>query len=210
MTPMKGYELFQIYLGVKLHFTSDSYDFFRFRGKTNTSFESYLKRKDKYWFERLSRSFKGEPIDFFFALFSHNPHQWIGEMMEGGHEEIYSRWQRRIQNFTEEFSEDVNTLCHLAEGKGFNWLFQCQNGHPPLLQAVVRGEISPESFIVLDEILGFFPQFSKAIGSDPLWEAMQKRCDKYRLFLRSKGVLSNTLKHRKIIKQKLADSGVGA
>lgn len=207
---MKGYELFQIYLGVKLHFTSDSYDFFRFRGKTNTSFESYLKRKDKYWFERLSRSFKGDPVDFFFALFSHNPHQWIGEMMEGGHEEIYAQWQRRIQNFSEEFGEDMGILCRLAEEHGFNSLFHSNKGHPPLLQAVVRGEISPESFIALDEILGFFPQFSKDMEEDALWIAMQKRCEKYRSFLRSKGVLSNSIKHRKILKQKLADSGVSA
>lgn len=208
---MKGFDLFKIYLGVKLHFTSDSYDFFRFRGKTNTSFESYLKRKDKYWFERLSRSFKGEPVDFFFALLAHNPHQWIGEVMEGGHEEVYSRWQRRMQNFSEEFSEDVGNLCQAAQGKGFNWLFEPHDGgHPPLLQMVVRGEISPESFITLDEILGFFPRFTQALESDPLWDSLRKRCEKYRPFLRSKGVLTNTLKYRRIVKEKLADSGVGA
>jgi len=208
---MKGYDLFQIYLGVKLHFTSDSYDFFRFRGKTNTSFESYLKRKDKYWFERLSRSFKGDPVDFFFALLAHNPNQWIGEVMEGGHEEVYTQWQKRMQNYSEEFGEDMGMLCSLAGDRGFNWLFKsADGGHPPLLQAVVRGEISPESLITLDEMLGFFGEFSKMLDGDPLWETMRKRCDKYRPFLRSKGVLSNTLKHRKILKQKLADSGVGA
>lgn len=207
---MKGYELFQIYLGVKLHFTSDSYDFFRFRGKTNTSFESYLKRKDKYWFEKLSRSFKGDPVDFFFALFSHNPHQWIGEMVEGGYDEIYSSWQRRMQNYSEEFSEDMGTLCKIARDKGFDSLFSADEGHPPLLQALVRGDISPESFITLDEILGFFSQFTRELGGDPLWDVLRKRSEKYRPFLRSKGVLANTLKYRKLLKQKLADSGVGA
>jgi len=207
---MKGYDLFQIYLGVKLHFTSDSYDFFRFRGKTNTSFESYLKRKDKYWFEKLSRSFKGDPVDFFFALFSHNPHQWIGEMVEGGYDDIYSSWQKRMQNYSEEFAEDMATLCRLAEGKGFDSLFCSDGGHPQLLQAAVRGDISPESFITLDEILGFFSQFSRELQGDALWEAYRKRCEKYRPFLRSKGVLTNSIKYRKIIRQKLTDSGVGA
>jgi hypothetical protein len=210
---MKGFDLFKIYLGVKLHFTTDSYDFLRFGGKTKTTFDSYLKRNDKYCFERLSRSFKGDPVDFFFALFAHNPHQWIGQMMEGGHEEIYAQWQRRMQNFSEEFGEDMVNLCRGLEatGKGFNSLF-CSDGgqHPPLLQAAVRGEISPESFIVLDEILGFFPQFNKSLQEDALWDAYSKRCQKYRPFLRSKGVLTNTLKHRKILREKLQDSGVGA
>lgn len=210
---MKGFDLFKIYLGVKLHFTTDSYDYLRFRGKTKITFDSYLKRSDKYWFERLSRSFKGDPVDFFFALFAHNPNQWIGQMMEGGHEEVYSRWQRRMQNFSEEYSEDVGTLCReLAGGKrGFDSLFKSESGsHPPLLQAAVRGEISPETFVALDEILGFFPQFHAQMQGDPLWEAYSKRCEKYRPFLRSKGVLSNPLKHRKILREKLADWGVGA
>jgi hypothetical protein len=210
---MKGFDLFKIYLGVKLHFTTDSYDFLRFGGKTKTTFDSYLKRSDKYWFERLSRSFKGDPVDFFFALFAHNPHQWIGQMMEGGHEEIYTQWQRRMQNFSEEFGEDMANLCRGLEatGKGFDSLF-CSDGgqHPPLLQAAIRGEISPESFIALDEILGFFPQFNKSLQEDALWNAYSKRCEKYRPFLRSKGVLTNTLKHRKILREKLQDSGVGA
>jgi len=209
---MKGFDLFKIYLGVKLHFTTDSYDFLRFRGKTKTTFDSYLKRNDKYWFERLSRSFKGDPVDFFFALFAHNPHQWIGQMVEGGHEEIYTQWQRKMQNFTEEYTEDVSTICRgLAESKrGLNSLFSCGTGHPPLLQAAVRGDISPETFITLDEILGFFPQFQKNLAGDPLWEAYQKRCEKYRPFLRSKGVLSNQLKYRKILREKLESWEVGA
>ena len=210
---MKGFDLFKIYLGMKLHFTTDSYDFLRFHGKTKTTFDSYLKRQDKYWFEKLSRSFKGDPVDFFVALFAHNPHQWIGQMLEGGHEEIYVRWQRRMQNYSEEFSEDIGVICKelSKENKGFDSLFVIEEGrHPSLLQFVVRGEISHETFITLDEMLHFFPHFRKALKGDALWDALDKRCEKYRPFLRSKGVLSNTLKHRKILKQKLEDLGVSA
>jgi hypothetical protein len=116
-----------------------------------------------------------------------------------------------MQNYSEEFGEDMGTLCSIAGDKGFDWLFKpLDGGHPPLLQAVVRGDISPESLITLDEMLGFFPHFTKALDGDPLWESLRKRCDKYRPFLRSKGVLSNTLKHRKVLREKLADSGIGA
>ena len=210
---MKGYDLFKIYLGVKLHFTTDSYDFLRFHGKTTITFDSYLKRKDKYWFERLSRSFKGDPVDFFFALFAHNPNQWIGQMLEGGHEEVYTKWQRRMQNYSEEFSDDIGVICAelIKEKKGFDSLFVIKDGrHPTLLQYVVRGEISPETFITLDEMLEFFPLFHKALTGDALWDTLEKRCEKYRPFLRTKGVLADTLKHRKILKQKIVDYGVFA
>lgn len=209
---MKGFDLFCIYLGVKLHFTSDSYDFFRFNGKTKTTFASYLKRGDKGWFERLGRNFKGDPVDFFFALFAHDPNLWIGEMGEGGKEEVFVRWQRRMQNFTEEFREDISILCKITESEriGFDALFRSDGGHPPLMKAVLRGDISPETFIAMDELLGFFPQFDSQLAGDPVWEALRKRCDKYRPFLRSKGVLSNPFKHKSIIKQKLEECGVTA
>lgn len=210
---MKGYELFQTYLGVKLHFTTESYDYLKFRGKVRTSFDSYLKRKDKYWFERLSRTLRGEPLDFFVALFAHNPNRWIGEMLEGGHEEVYAQWQKRMQNFSQEFSEDASRLCKLlaAEGRGFDSVFCAEQGqHPYIFQAVVRGDISPETFIVLDDILGFSSHFSRLMAGDPLWEGFHQRCRKYRPFLQQRGLLSDPFKYRRIIKQKLEDWEVRA
>jgi hypothetical protein len=210
---MKGFDLFKVYLGVKLHFSSDSYDYFKFRGKTNTSFESYLKRRDKYWFEKLSRSFKDDPTDLFVALFVYNPNQWIGEMMENDWTATYTQWQRKVQNFSHEFGEEMGFISRWLHdnGKGFDALFGSQDGeHPPIVQMLVRGEVSPETFIALDEILRFIPQIDKAMRGDPLWNGLSKRCRKYKPFLRSKGVLSNSIKHRRIVKQKLEEWGVGA
>ena len=210
---MRGYDLYQVYLGIKLHFTTDSYDYFKFNGKTNTSFASYLKRSDKYWFEKLSRSLKAQPVDFFVSLFAHNPHQWIGQMMEGGHEEIWTRWQRKMENFSEEFAEEMSRISQdlARSGRGFDWLFRAETGqHPPLLQSVIRGEVSPETFIVLDEILGFMPDLSRKLEGDPVWQNFHQRCEKYRPFLRARGLLSNPFKYRRIIKQKLEEWEVGA
>lgn len=210
---MKGFDLFKVYLGVKLHFSSDSYDFFKFNGKTNTSFESYLKRRDKYWFERLSRSFKDNPTDLFVALSVYNPNQWIGEMMEGDWSSTYAQWQRKVQNFSHEFSEEMGMLSRWLHDnhRGFDALFKSPNGeHPPIVQMLVRGEISPESFVALNEILNFVPRIDRELAGDPLWSGISKRCRKYTPFLRSKGVLSNPLKHRRIVKEKLEEWGVGA
>ena len=57
---MTGYEAFGIYQALKLHFTTDSYDFFKYNGKTNVSVNAFENRKDKYHFYKLSRKYSNK------------------------------------------------------------------------------------------------------------------------------------------------------
>ena len=50
-----GYEAFSMYQSLKLHFNQQSYDFFKYNGKTNTSKMVFENRKDKYHFYKLAR-----------------------------------------------------------------------------------------------------------------------------------------------------------
>ena len=52
---MKPIEVYQTYLALKNHFTKDNYDFFKYRGKSRVSKVTFNKRKDRYFFERMSR-----------------------------------------------------------------------------------------------------------------------------------------------------------
>jgi hypothetical protein len=63
---------------------------------------------------------------------------------------------------------------------------------------------------MLDEMLGFFPHMNSHLSGDPVWDSLYRRCQKYRPFLRSKGLFSNPFKYRKMLKEKLEDLGVGA
>ncbi len=54
---MTGYEAFSLYESLKLHFNKDSYDFFKYNGKTNVTVTSFENRKDKYHFYKLSRKY---------------------------------------------------------------------------------------------------------------------------------------------------------
>ena len=52
---MTDFEAYLQFLALKLHFTSDHYDYFKYNGKHNASLESYDKRTDKRFFKRLAR-----------------------------------------------------------------------------------------------------------------------------------------------------------
>ena len=55
---MEGYEVYKIYLALKLHFTKDNYNFFTFNGKSRASLSSFEKRNDRYFFKKLGKKFK--------------------------------------------------------------------------------------------------------------------------------------------------------
>ena len=57
MTENTGFAAYALWNALKLHFTSDSYDYFKYNGKTSISVTSFENRKDKYHFYKLSRKF---------------------------------------------------------------------------------------------------------------------------------------------------------
>ena len=54
---MTGYEAFSLYNSLKLHFSQQTYDYFKYNGKSNISVNSFENRKDKYHFYKLSRKY---------------------------------------------------------------------------------------------------------------------------------------------------------
>ena len=63
MTPI---EVYKTYLAFKNHFTKKNYDYFKYCGKTNASRDAFNKRKDRYFFERMSRKKTDEEIRHYF------------------------------------------------------------------------------------------------------------------------------------------------
>jgi len=67
---MVPFDTYKTYLALKNHFTKDSYDYHKYQGKSRASLQSFYKRRDRYWFEKLSRQKEDkEVIDFFVANF---------------------------------------------------------------------------------------------------------------------------------------------
>ena len=48
MSSREGFDSYQLYLGVKLHFNSESYDFIKYNGKVKADLPSFLKRNDRF------------------------------------------------------------------------------------------------------------------------------------------------------------------
>jgi hypothetical protein len=175
------YDVYEKYLAIRMHFVEPGYDFFRYSGKVRASKDSFNKRKDRYFFEKLSRKKnEKEVIDFFVSNFieSSNPSKmWVGELKEKG-EENYSNWKGRIQSLSYKFNQDLKKLTenhHL-----FEVLFSEKGSHPKIIKQYLAGKIYIETLVILDNLTSFM---SKLNCDDPVLSLVAHRIKKYKPFL---------------------------
>ena len=107
MITMDAFSAYKIYMGLKAHFNSD-YDFKKYSGKTTASKSSYLKRKDKFFFGKVSRRYGEKVKDFFVSNFLKNERGYIGEFNENN----YVEWKKRIESLKYIFEQYMN-ICLL-------------------------------------------------------------------------------------------------
>ena len=180
--PVTPFDCYQTYLSLKSHFTKEKYDFFQYGGRTRASVSAFNKRKDKYWFEKLSRQKKDEEVrDYFIANFtsSDSPEKiWIGGLIKEGETE-YQNWLKRTQSLTYLFTEQSREL---FSGKKLEDVFDCSKGHPILLKKYLGGKVSLETLVIYDMIFEFRERFDKQLD-DPIWSSVSLKLKKYQPFL---------------------------
>ena len=191
------FDCYKTYLAMKNHFTKESYDYVKYGGRSRASVASFNKRRDRYFFERMSRKKDDdEIIKYFIANFisSEDPGKvWIGEIIQNG-ETNFKEWQRRNQSLSYLFGNGVESI---FTRDNFDSYFHTQGQHPKILKAYLRKEISIETLIILDKILGFSKSFDKKLD-DPIWGTVSLKMKKYSSFLNI-----DVLRYRKILKEKV-------
>ena len=194
-----GFAAFALYNALKTHFTSSSYDYFKYHGKTNVSKDTFMKRKDKYQFYKLSRKYSlVELKDFFVANFIYGSSTWVGEMTGPDGEDVYKKWQKINQSLSYVFQSDIEKL--ISESDPEKMLKVGGGQHPILLNKVMSGIISVETVTILNSILGFFPMWDKKINDDLLWPNWKLKFIKYEPF-----ITYDRTKFTKILKQSISE-----
>ena len=198
MTENTGYAAFAMYNSLKLHFTSTSYDYFKYHGKTNVSSVTFLKRKDKYTFYKLSRKYSLDELrDFYVANFLEGD-KWVGDMVKDG-EEVYKKWQKTQQSLTYTFENDIIYL--LSNGGSPDEMLEVKpNGYPILMRMTQLKQVSLETLVILNDLLKFFPMWNKKIDDDILWPDFKMKCEKYTPFLNY-----DKVKFKEILKEKVKE-----
>lgn len=180
---VQPFDVYKSYLGLKNHFTKSNYDYHRYGGKSRASIQSFYKRKDRFFFEKLSRQKDDtEVIEFFVSNFvsCDDPQSlWIGEIVRNG-EQNYTNWKRRLQSLSYTFKTEVENV---FSGENFDSMFEIDGSkHPKIVKEHLAKNISLETMVILNKILGFKNQFDNEL-SDPVWKFLSMRIDKYNSFI---------------------------
>ena len=191
---MSGIEVYKMYLSLKLHFTTDSFDYFKYGNAAKASQQSFDSRRDKFFFVKLSRTFKEDELrEFFVANMIVEDKVYPATLVREGAKN-YQEYLKRKQSLTYRFKEDVFTLHDISQK--FDKLFIIDGMHPPLLKAHLGGRISIETLAIFHKIFNYVENFDKIIKEEIVWKPIRNRILKYEPF-----IFIDKGKYKNIIKQ---------
>lgn len=193
-----GFAAFALFNALKLHFTTDSYDFFKYHGKTNVSKDNFANRKDKYSFYKLSRKYRMDDLrNFYISNFLQKNVNWVGDISGIDGEEIYKKWQKRNQSLTYLFEQNIIGL--LQDTNTPDEILKVRDGqYPVLLNEVMQGTIAIETLVILNNIMNFLPMWNKRISDTIIWPTWKRKIEKYSPFL-----IYDEKKFRNILKESI-------
>ena len=173
-----GYESYQLYLGIKLHYNSD-YDFNKYNGKVSASFESYLKRSDKFQFSKLRKQHGENLKDFYIANFMYKDY-WIGDLFGEEAKENYTEWKKYNHSLLYCFEKDIRYL-HSLEGVLDNLFSTDSSSHPIIVTSILSNSISFTTGVLLDSLIRW--SSSIKITEQYVWPELQRRIQKTQGFI---------------------------
>jgi hypothetical protein len=186
---MTAYEAYQTFLAIKQHFTS-SYDYFKYGGKVKANQSSFEQRRDKFYFQKLSRH--RDLRGFLVANFALRDIKWVGELITDEAESVYREWQKRNESLTYIVTEELSLL-----EDDFISFFKVKEGqHPKLLSLFKQNKISAETLCILNNLLSFFELWDKKIEDPVIWPTIRDRLLNYQPF-----VQYDKSKLKKVVKQ---------
>ena len=182
-----GFDVYKTYLAVKLHFASDTYDYYKYGGKVNAKLETFTKRKDRYFFHKLSTKYaESDILDFFVANFLADSKRWIGNLLANDGRGVYLDYKKRKESFIYHFKQDCGTIVSDFSRRSisFDDGFLCPNGqHPRILRLLIQKKISYQTAVVLNHFLGFVKNWDKEITEKVVWPEISLKVARVKPFI---------------------------
>lgn len=183
---MDPFESYKLYNALKLHFESDSYDAVKYNFKSNVSSKSFFKRKDKFFFAKLAKH-HGKELKMYFVSNFINDVNYVGDMINEDGEKNFMRLKKIHESLHHSFEKDINTLDNYMDVNTYNFdtILESKDGqHPMVIKLWLQEEISLETIVILNAILGFVDRESKKITETIMWPSLIRKITKYEPFIK--------------------------
>lgn len=159
-----------------MHFSSPYYDYVKYNGKVKANESSFSKKNNVYHFHKLSKKLDLEK--FLIANFFVDDRLWIGELFEPKAHEIYLEYNKRQAAMTYRFKEEIKKIDNLNE-----WI-KTDGKYPKLYVEYKQGRISPETLIIMNDVLDIFNYWARNIQDPILYPEQMNKLNKLRPFVK--------------------------
>lgn len=171
-----AFDAYKTYTAVKQHFTSDSYDIFKYHGKVRASESSFMKRRDKPMFFRLSRLDDIPNRVVATIIASRNPDKvWVADVVSSEGLRAYDAWVVRTSDIEALLVRD---LAHFADNPADNL-----KSSTPLIRLMTTETVSIESVALFIAATGRLSTLDSALQDNLRWPAYRKLITKYLPFI---------------------------
>ena len=177
---MSAFDAYKEYLALKNHFSKPGYDYFKYNGKLKVNADSFNSRKDKLFFQKLSKH--PDVRNFLVANLSKNEKAWIKDIAYSEEaEKTYKDWLKRTQSLTYTIKNDLNRL---SSNFNDNFLIDKISPHPLLLRRYLGGYVSLETLCILLALSKAKPYWDKKMEYDPVYQETKTKIEKYTPFIK--------------------------
>ena len=176
------FDSYKLYNALKLHFDTDTYDAVKYNFHTTINHNSFFKRRDKYFFAKLAKTYSKDLKEFYISQFI-NDIKYVGDMMDSTARKLYLEYKRIHESIHRVFEQDINTLVD----NNFDDLMESKNNQTPLvIQKWMEEDITLETVVILNSLTGFVPKEGKKITETILWPDVSRKIIKYSPFVNFK------------------------
>ena len=149
------FEVYKLYLALKLHFTKKEYDITKTKGAVKVKQETFLKRKDLTAIRKLARDYKrSEIIDFLVSNFV-SGEKW-GGLFDVEANRVYKDWLSRKAKREYIFEQDVAKIeLEMQKNSIDNPFVEKNSQHPLTFKLYFANIITIETLVLLDKVFNF-------------------------------------------------------
>lgn len=169
-----------LYLTLTNHFKG-KVDAVKYKWSMKASDKAFLKRKDRYYFERFSDM---PALELYLRMLSASIKSdlWIGDLKSDENQELYFEYLGKLKKTKEIYTEDINSLLYFCKSKDLKMkdvLYNKTNNY--MLMLINNDIITIESYLILDSFLGLINNYTK--DDNIFWTSLVNRYECYRKLL---------------------------
>lgn len=181
---MSGFAAYKMFAAMRLHFTTDSYDYFKYRGNLNRSQSAFESNKDAWRYEKIARDYSDiEEMTLFMAcnFAADDSLKWVGALHNAQAQTRYLQTRGALDSLRRWFKEEMSKL---FRDNTQDSLFAV-NSSPVLARLVLQGEVSPLLPVILDRSVMRFLPYWRDSSNNEVVRSLASRLIKYQPFVAS-------------------------